>query len=128
VKNLIIRSTDWEEEAPIEFDIKNINIQQGFEFPFTLTNPENGEKEVYPIANTMVVTLEGEDDQMSVVISESLLHEFDKDEFVEMDKMVIDLHPGKTVYELGMSVGLYFDIEDLPKELRSFKIRLPEGE
>lgn len=125
---IVVRSSTWIEEAPIDFEIKNVEFVEHFEFPFTLQNPETGEKEVFPIADTLLVIVEGENENVTLVISESMLYEFDKENAISEERLVIDLKPDRKVYELGMSVGLYFDYELLPKKIKEYKIQVPEGE
>ena len=78
-KSVIIRSSTWEEEAPVDFEIKEVGVERNQSYPLTLTNPENGDKEVYPIENTMMVSLMGESDEdvVNIAFSESLVHDFE---------------------------------------------------
>ena len=39
-----------------------------------------------------------------------------------------DLKPDKKVFELGLSIGLYFNYDELPLELKNFKIQFNDGE
>lgn len=130
-KSVIIRSSTWEEEAPVDFDIKEVVVERKQSYPLTLTNPENGEKEVYPIEDTMMVSLNGEslEDVVNIAFSESLVHDFEGDlNYNDDGNIVFDLKPDKKVFELGMSIGLYFDFDELPAELKNFKIQFKEGE
>lgn len=127
LKKVVVRSSTWQEEAPVDFEVIETNFEKGFEFPFTLQNPKTGEKEVFPIKDTMLVILQGKEENISIAISESLLYEFDEHNLINDEgKMIFELKPDKKVYELGMSVGLYFSFDELPKKLKDYKIQLPE--
>jgi hypothetical protein len=130
-KSVIIRSSTWQEEAPIEFEVKEVNIDKNVSYPLTLTNPDNESQEVYPIENTLLISISGakEDEAVNMVFSESLIHDFDGEmKYNDDGNIVFDLKPDKKVFELGMSVGLYFNYDELPLELKNFKIQFKEGE
>lgn len=130
-KSVIIRSSTWQEEAPIEFEVKEVIVDKGGEYPLTLTNPEDGSQEVYPIENTLLISISGasEEEVVNMVFSESLIHDFDGEmKYNDDGNIVFDLKPDKKVFELGMSIGLYFNYDELPVELKNFKIQFKEGE
>lgn len=130
-KNVIIRSSTWQEEAPIEFIVKEVVVDKGVEYPLTLTNPEDGSQEVYPIDNTLLISISGESEEevVNMVFSESLIHDFDGEmKYNDDGDIVFDLKPDKKVFELGMSIGLYFNYDELPVELKNFKIQFKDGE
>lgn len=130
-KTVIIRSSTWQEEAPLDFEVKEVIVDKGIDYPLTLTNPEDGSQEVYPIEKSVLVSLNGEkeDDVVNMVFSESLIHDFDGElKYNDDGNIVFDLKPDKKVFELGMSIGLYFNYEELPEALKNFKIQFKESE
>ena len=131
VKSVIIRSATWQEEAPIDFKIDQVEVQRDIEYPLTLTNPSDNSQEVYPVKGVALVSLQGakDDEVVNMAFSESLLHEFEGEmKFNDDGNMGFDLKPDKKVFELGLSIGLYFNYDELPLELKNFKIQFNDGE
>lgn len=123
--SLIIRSAEWTEEAQIPFPVKEIQVIKHTDYPFTLQNKE-GEEEVYPIPDCMVLQFNGEKEQMAIAISNSLIYTWNSDEVDKTEKLVFDLKPQRKVFEIGMSVGLYFDADTLPNAIKGFDIKMSE--
>lgn len=124
--SLLIRSSEWEEEAEVPFAVKEIKKIKNYTYPFKLKN-KAGEEEVYPIEDTLLLHFIGETDEMAIAVSNSLIYIWNEEELDKAEKLIFDLKPQKRMFEIGMSIGLYFDVEMLPSEIKGFEIKM-EGQ
>lgn len=117
-----ILTTEWEFIETLPFDVETIEeIEEDFKLP--LYNEEGDETNNVILPNCKILRLIGEDDEFLVVFEKTLITSWEKSNPEENTiEFTINLSVLQSIWNQGEEIGVFYSWENLPQELKEFKI------
>ena len=117
-----ILTTDWEFIETLPFDVQTIEeLYEDFKLP--LYDDEGEETDNVILPNCKILRLIGEDDEFLVVFEKTLVTSWEKFNPEENTvEFIINLSALQSIWNQGEEIGVFYSWENLPQQLKEFKI------
>jgi hypothetical protein len=117
-----ILTTEWEFIETLPFDVETIQeLEEDFKLP--LYDEEGEETDSVILPNCKILRLIGEDDEFLVVFEKTLITSWEKFNPEENTiEFIINLSALQSIWNQGEEIGVFYSWENLPQQLKEFKI------
>jgi hypothetical protein len=117
-----ILTTEWEFIETLPFDVQTIEeLDEDFKLP--LYDDEGEETDNVILPNCKILRLIGEDDEFLVVFEKTLVTSWEKFNPEENTvEFIINLSALQSIWNQGEEIGVFYSWENLPQQLKEFKI------
>jgi hypothetical protein len=117
-----ILTTEWEFIETLPFDVQTIEeLDEDFKLP--LYDEEGEETDNVILPNCKILRLIGEDDEFLVVFEKTLVTSWEKFNPEENTvEFIINLSALHSIWNQGEEIGVFYSWENLPQQLKEFKI------